>query len=41
VVVSAASEVALAMTEHLLRKLGASADQLDRARDRVPSGLRG
>ena len=40
VVVSAESEVALAMTEHLLRGLGAGADQLDRARDRVRSELR-
>jgi monovalent cation:H+ antiporter-2, CPA2 family len=35
VVVAAEAEVALAMTEHLLRHLGATADQLDRARDRV------
>ena len=41
VVVSAESEVALAMTEHLLRDLGASAEQLDRARDRLRSELRG
>jgi monovalent cation:H+ antiporter-2, CPA2 family len=34
-VVSAEGEVALAMTERLLRKLGATDDQLDRARDRV------
>ncbi len=35
VVVSAEAEVALAMAEHLLRQLGATADQLDRARDSV------
>jgi CPA2 family monovalent cation:H+ antiporter-2 len=35
IVVTAEAEVALAMTEHLLRELGATADQLDRARDRV------
>ena len=29
----------LAMTEHLLRQLGATADQLDRARERVRSDL--
>lgn len=39
VVVSAEIEVALAMTEHLLTRLGATADQLDRARDRVRSDL--
>ena len=41
VVVSAEAEVALAMTEHLLRHLGATADQLDRARDRVRSEIGG
>lgn len=35
VVVNAEAEVALAMAEHLLRQLGATADQLDRARDSV------
>jgi CPA2 family monovalent cation:H+ antiporter-2 len=35
VVVSAEVELAMAMTEHLLRELGATRDQLDRARDRV------
>ena len=35
VVVSGETEVALAMTEHLLSAFGASAEQLDRARDRV------
>jgi CPA2 family monovalent cation:H+ antiporter-2 len=39
VVVAAEVEVALAMTEHLLRQLGATADQLDRARDRVRAEL--
>ncbi len=34
-VVSAEAEVALAMAERLLAQLGASAEQLDRARDRV------
>ena len=38
-VVSAEGEVALAMTERLLRKLGATDDQLDRARDRVRAEL--
>ena len=38
-VVSAESEVALAMTEHLMRRLGATADQLDRARDKVRQEL--
>jgi CPA2 family monovalent cation:H+ antiporter-2 len=40
-VVSAEGEVALAMTEELVRQLGATADQLDRARDRVRSHLGG
>lgn len=35
VVVAAEAEVALAMAEHLLLQLGATADQLDRARHRV------
>jgi CPA2 family monovalent cation:H+ antiporter-2 len=35
VVVSAEVELAMAMTEHLLTELGATRDQLDRARDRV------
>src|SRR5262245_4431850 len=34
-VVTAESEVALAMTEYLLRELGATAEQVDRERDRV------
>jgi CPA2 family monovalent cation:H+ antiporter-2 len=38
-VVTSESEVALAMAEHLLRQLGATADQLDRARDRVRTEL--
>ena len=41
VVVSAEAEVAMAMTEHLLSELGATPDQLDRARDRVRSELDG
>jgi CPA2 family monovalent cation:H+ antiporter-2 len=32
-VVSAEAEVAFAMAEHLLRRLGATPDQIDRARD--------
>jgi CPA2 family monovalent cation:H+ antiporter-2 len=39
VVVTAESEVALAMTERLLGELGATAEQLDRARDRVRTEL--
>jgi len=39
VVVSSEGEVALAMTEHLLRQLGATSEQLDRARDRVRAEL--
>ncbi len=39
VIVSAEAEVALAMSEHLLRQLGATPEQLDRARDRVRSEL--
>jgi CPA2 family monovalent cation:H+ antiporter-2 len=35
IVVTAEVEVALAMTEHLLRTLGATNDQLDRARERA------
>ena len=35
VIVTAEAEVALAMTEHLLDELGATAEQLDRARDKV------
>ena len=41
VVVTAEAEVALAMTEHLLTKLGATKDQLDRERQRVRRELRG
>jgi CPA2 family monovalent cation:H+ antiporter-2 len=41
VVVSAEAEVALAMTEHLLVQLGATGEQLDRARVRVRSELGG
>lgn len=39
VVVAAEAEVALGMTVRVLERLGATADQLDRARDRVRSGL--
>jgi CPA2 family monovalent cation:H+ antiporter-2 len=39
VVVAAEAEVALAMTEHMMTALGASPEQLDRARDRVRSEL--
>jgi monovalent cation:H+ antiporter-2, CPA2 family len=39
-VVSAEAEVAFAMAEHLLRGLGASAEQIDRARDRLREELR-
>jgi CPA2 family monovalent cation:H+ antiporter-2 len=35
VVIAAEAEVAMAMTEHLLTQLGASGEQLDRARERV------
>jgi CPA2 family monovalent cation:H+ antiporter-2 len=38
-VISAEREVALAMTERLLGELGATADQLDRARDRVRESI--
>jgi CPA2 family monovalent cation:H+ antiporter-2 len=38
-VISAEGEIALAMTERLLAHLGASAEQLDRARDRVRAEL--
>ncbi|MCC6554508.1 MAG: cation:proton antiporter [Polyangiaceae bacterium] len=41
VVVSAEAEVALAMTESLLAQLGATGEQLDRARDRLRRELRG
>jgi monovalent cation:H+ antiporter-2, CPA2 family len=41
VVVSAEVEVALAMTEHLLVQLGATGEQLDRARARIRSELGG
>ncbi len=41
VVVSAEAEVALAMTEYLLTQLGATSDQLDRARERVRGELAG
>jgi voltage-gated potassium channel Kch len=34
-------EVALTMTEHLLRQLGASGEQIDRERDRIRSELFG
>jgi CPA2 family monovalent cation:H+ antiporter-2 len=39
IVVSAEAEVAFAMAEHLLVELGATPEQLDRARDRVRSEL--
>jgi CPA2 family monovalent cation:H+ antiporter-2 len=39
IVVSAEAEVALAMAEHLLVQLGATGDQVDRARDQVRSLL--
>jgi CPA2 family monovalent cation:H+ antiporter-2 len=39
VIIAAEAEVALAMSERLLLGLGASADQLDRARDRVRAEL--
>ncbi len=35
VVISAEAEVAFAMAEHLLQRLGATPDQIDRARDRL------
>jgi CPA2 family monovalent cation:H+ antiporter-2 len=38
-VVSAEGEIALAMVERVMRQMGASADQLDRARDRVRAEL--
>jgi CPA2 family monovalent cation:H+ antiporter-2 len=41
VVVAAEAEVALAMTEHLLTQLGATSEQLDRARERVRGELAG
>ena len=40
VVVTAEAEVALAMTENLLTQLGATGEQLDRARDRLRRELR-
>jgi monovalent cation:H+ antiporter-2, CPA2 family len=40
IVVTAEAEVALAMAEHLLTELGATSEQLDRARDRLRSELR-
>jgi CPA2 family monovalent cation:H+ antiporter-2 len=40
-VVVAEAEVALAMTERLLARLGATAEQLDRARARVRSEIQG
>ncbi|MBL8604228.1 MAG: cation:proton antiporter [Myxococcales bacterium] len=40
-VVAAEGEVALAMVETVMQRLGATADQLDRARDRVREGLLG
>jgi CPA2 family monovalent cation:H+ antiporter-2 len=40
IIVSAEAEVALAMTEHLLQRLGSTAEQLDRARNRVRTELR-
>jgi CPA2 family monovalent cation:H+ antiporter-2 len=39
VVVAAEAEVALGMTVRVLERLGATADQLDRARDRIRTGL--
>jgi monovalent cation:H+ antiporter-2, CPA2 family len=39
VVFSAEGEVALAMTEFLLRKLGATGEQLERERERIRSDL--
>ncbi|MCC7537407.1 MAG: sodium:proton exchanger, partial [Deltaproteobacteria bacterium] len=39
VVVAAEAEVALAMTEQILTELGATGEQLDRARDRVRAEL--
>ena len=41
IVFSGEGEVALAMTEFLLRQLGASADQIDRERARIRSDLIG
>jgi CPA2 family monovalent cation:H+ antiporter-2 len=41
VVVAAEAEVAMAMTEHLLVQLGATGEQLDRARARIRSELGG
>jgi hypothetical protein len=38
-VVSAEGEVALAMTEYILRELGATAEQVDRERDRIREDL--
>jgi CPA2 family monovalent cation:H+ antiporter-2 len=38
-VVSAEAEVAFAMTEHLLRRLGATPDQIDHARDELRATL--
>ncbi|HTV19544.1 MAG TPA: cation:proton antiporter [Polyangiaceae bacterium] len=38
IVVSAEAEVAFAMAEHLLRRLGATPDQIDRARDELRAG---
>jgi CPA2 family monovalent cation:H+ antiporter-2 len=38
-VVAAEAEVAFAMAEHLLRELGATPDQIDRARDRLREEL--
>ena len=40
-VFAAEGEVALAMTEFLLRRLGATAEQVDRERDRVRTDLFG
>jgi CPA2 family monovalent cation:H+ antiporter-2 len=39
VVITDEAEVALAMTERVLRALGATAEQLDRERDRVRTTL--
>jgi CPA2 family monovalent cation:H+ antiporter-2 len=38
-VVAGEGEVALAMTEHLLSKLGATAEQVERERGRVREGI--
>jgi CPA2 family monovalent cation:H+ antiporter-2 len=38
-VVSAEAEIAFAMTEHLLQRLGATPEQIDLARDRLRAEL--